>query len=78
MQGRIDNSDVEANADYVFALVDPAISIHLPGNRAIGMSTGMTANVRRFPPQPIVEVALTRPGVPIDQYEFKRAYRPAG
>lgn len=76
--GRIDNSDIEANADYAFALVDPAIPTHQPGNRAIGMSTGMTANARRFPAQPIVEVALTRPGGPIDQYEFKRAYRPAG
>lgn len=77
-QWRIDNSDVEANTDYVFALVDQAIPTHPPGNRAIGMSTGMTSNARRFPPPPIIEDAPARTGGPIDKYQFKRASHPAG
>ncbi|OBG01140.1 hypothetical protein A5773_03710 [Mycobacterium sp. 852014-52450_SCH5900713] len=73
-----DYSIVEPNVDYVFALVDLAISDHQPGHRSIGMRTAMPSGIGRFPPQPIVEDALTRPGGLNDHSEFKRAYRPAG
>ncbi|WP_156622780.1 hypothetical protein [Mycobacterium sp. 852014-50255_SCH5639931] len=77
-QGTADYSAVEPNFGYVFALVDLAIPAREPDSRSIGMRTGMASGIGRIPPQPIVEDASTRPGAPIDKYEFDRGYRPAG
>ncbi|MCV7311089.1 hypothetical protein [Mycobacterium paraffinicum] len=77
-QGTADYSVVEANFGYAFALVEPVFPARRPDSRSIGMRTGMASGIGRVAPQPIGEDASTRPGGPIDKYEFDRGYRPAG
>ncbi|UXA06949.1 hypothetical protein KXD96_01880 [Mycobacterium sp. SMC-2] len=78
VRGATDYSGVDPNSDCVLALVDPGIAADQLCSRSIGIGTAMTSNTRRFPPQPIVEDVLARPGGATNQLECERAYRPSG